>query len=122
MTQAQLDVLRTQFNIFSAITMRALKPNELLDNALEGMDEIPFLTMAFECKVRLPLALFVRRFLSQLPLHPFQVSLDVEENCLALYITWHKAYGQDPIMEELQACFRIKSPNNKSITYYPYST
>lgn len=55
-TQVQLDALQAQYNIPKAITMRASGPDELPDDALEGMDKILFLIVAFECEARLLLA------------------------------------------------------------------
>lgn len=54
--------------------MKALAHGELLHNAVEDKDEILFPMVALECKVKLPFTPFVRQFLSELPLHPLQVS------------------------------------------------
>lgn len=73
-TQAQLDVLRALFDVPTGITMKAPASDELLSNACEDGNEILFLIITFNCGVRLSLALFLRQFLSELPLHPFQAS------------------------------------------------
>lgn len=55
--------------------MRVRTQDELPANVWEGEDEILFPITALKYGVRLPLALFVRQFLSDLPLHLLQVSL-----------------------------------------------
>lgn len=45
----------------------------------------------------------------------------IQKNCRALCIMWHKAHVRNPTTEELQVYFRVKSPNNKTRTYYPYN-
>lgn len=51
--------------------MRAPAQDELLSSDREDMNEILFLVVAFECRVRLPLAPFMRWFLSELSFHLF---------------------------------------------------
>lgn len=87
-----------------------------------GEDEVTFFMIAFECGVKLPLAAFVRQFLSKLPLDPFQLSPAFWENLLALCIMWHRIHGCDPSMAELWACFRLRSPYKTSGMYYLYNT
>lgn len=60
--------LSTQFNIPPTITMRAPTKGVLLFSIKE--DEVAFLVIALDHRVRLPLALFMRRFLSEAPFHP----------------------------------------------------
>lgn len=102
--------------------MRVPTQGEMLSNIVEGGDETPFLVVALEFGVKFPLTPFVRQFLSELPLHLLQVSLALWKNLLALCVMWHKAYGQDPNMAELQACFGLKAPYKISGTYCPYNT
>lgn len=71
-TQRQPDTLCTYFKILSTITMRVPTYRELPLSSRE--DEIAFLMIGFDCGVKLPLAPFVRWILSELPLHPLQVS------------------------------------------------
>lgn len=95
-TQAQLDSLHEHFHILKAISMRALRRNVLPQEAHEDLNEILFSLIALECRVRLPLALYVRQLLSELSLHLLQVSPSLWENMIALYIMWHNVHGQDP--------------------------
>lgn len=70
--------------------------------------EIAFPTIALECGVRLPLALFVRRVLNEFLLHPLQVALALLEQCLAICVLWHRLHGRDPSHEKLQSCFMVR--------------
>lgn len=81
--------------------MRALAPGKLLSNVIEDGNEILFSIVTFEYRVRILLALFVSQFLSGLAIHPFQASLGLWENLLALCIMWHRAHKRDPTMAEL---------------------
>lgn len=74
-SQTQMDVLRTHFNVSVAIMMKACTSSKLLSGAKENGNKISFLVAAFECGVRLLLVPFMRQFLSELPLHPLQASL-----------------------------------------------
>lgn len=69
-TQAQLDDPRTHFYIPLAISIRALGEGKLLWQAYKELDEILFPVMVLECGVRLSLASFMRRVLSDFLLHP----------------------------------------------------
>lgn len=57
-TQAQLSMLQDHYNIPTTITMRASRPGTLPVHTKE--DKIPFLTIAFECGLRLTLLPFAR--------------------------------------------------------------
>lgn len=35
---------------------------------------------------------------------------------------WRKAHAWSPSLEELQACFRLRTPNKTRGSYYPYSS
>lgn len=74
-TQAQLDELYTHFKIPQAIKMRVSREDESPRGGREYWDKIPFSVIVLECSVRFPLASFIRMLLSELSLHPFQVSL-----------------------------------------------
>lgn len=120
--QAQLNSLCEHLNVPSIISIRALRRNELPRDSYEELNKILFLLITLEYKVRLPLALFVRRLLSELPLHPFQVSSSLWENSLAPYIMRHRVHSRDLTFEELQCYFEVKCQTIKSGTYFPYST
>lgn len=81
--------------------MRALAHGELFHNAREDMNEVPFLVVAFECGVKLPLAPLLRQFLSKIPLYLLQVSPTLWKNLLALSIMQHRAHTWTPRLEEL---------------------
>lgn len=66
----------------------------LFQEARENLDKISFPLVMLEYRLRLPLAPYARWLLSELPLHPLQVSLSLWENMLALCIMWHKVYGR----------------------------
>lgn len=74
-TQAELDELCDRFRVPRVISMRALKMGEVLQQARWELGEITFPTVALEYEVRLLLAPFIRRLLSEFLLHPLQVSL-----------------------------------------------
>lgn len=73
--------------------------------------------VALKCRVRLPLALFVRRLLSEFPLHPLQVLPTLWEHYLVQCVLWHRIHGRDLSHEELLSCFRIRQLFAKSGTY-----
>lgn len=75
--------------------------DEMPSNTVEGANEILFPIVAIKCGVRLSLTSFVRQFLNELPLHPFQASLALWENLLALCMIWHKTHGREPKIAEL---------------------
>lgn len=64
-----MDDLHTHFCIPLSISMRVLGEGELLRHACEELDEISVPVVALECRVRLPLTLFVRKVLIEFPLH-----------------------------------------------------
>lgn len=108
---AQLDALWARFNIHAAITMRAFTLGELFFGAKENGNKIPFPVATLKCGVNLPIIPFVRQFLSVLPFHPLQAFPTFWENCLALFIMWHRAQKRNPTMAELQVYFGLKSPS-----------
>lgn len=55
--------------------MRALARGELFHHAIEEDNEIHFPVAALKCGVKLPLTPLLGQLLSELPLHPLQVSL-----------------------------------------------
>lgn len=120
-TQVQLDTLHEHLNVPNTISIRALGRNGLPRDAREELNEIPFLLVALKCGVRLLFASFMRRLLSELPSHPFQVLSSLWENSLALCMMWYRVHGRDPTFEELQCCFRMRCQTNRSGTYFPYS-
>lgn len=122
MNQVQLNNLRVLLHVPPSISMRLPTRDELFHDAFEANNEIPFPVAAVECGVRLPLTPLLRQLLSDIPLHPMQVSPTLWENLLALIIMWHTAHAQNPSLEELQACFRLRSPHKMSGSYYPYNT
>lgn len=75
MMHAQLDSLCEHFHIPDAISMKALGRKVLPREVHEDLNKISFLLITLECRVRLLLALFVSWLLSELLLHPLQVSL-----------------------------------------------
>lgn len=74
-TQAQLDNLHALLHIPVEILMWAPAYSELFHNSRDDMNKVPFLVFAFECGVRLPLTPLLKQFLSEMPLHPLEVSL-----------------------------------------------
>lgn len=106
--QTKLDKLRHRFHVLHFISMRVPEMRELPLQAYREFGEIAFPTVALECEVRLPLALFIRRLLNEFPLHPFQVALALWKQCLAICILWHRLRDQDPNYKELQSCFRVR--------------
>lgn len=119
--QAQLDSLCVLLHIPTEILMRVLAHDELFHNARDDVNEIPFLMAPFKCGVRLSFIPLLRQFLSEMPLHPLQVSSALWENLLGLSIIWHKAHAQPPSLKELQACFGLRSPCKTSGSYYSYN-
>lgn len=71
--QAQLDEICEHFYVPHAILIRALGRGKLPQHAYKELDKIPFPVAALKCRVRLSLAPFMRRLLSELSLHSFQV-------------------------------------------------
>lgn len=71
--------------------------------------------------MRLPLALFIRRLLSEFPLHLLQLAPALWEHCVSQCILWHRIHGQDLSREELLSCIEIRQITDKSGTYSPYS-
>lgn len=55
--------------------MKAPGKDGLARDAPVDFNEIAFLVVAVECRVKLPLGPFVQRVLSGIPLHPLHVSL-----------------------------------------------
>lgn len=76
-TQAQLDSLRKHPCIPNAIFMSSLGRNVLPREAHEDLDKILFPLIMLKCGMRLLFAPFVRQLLSELSLHPLQVSLSL---------------------------------------------
>lgn len=66
--QAELNKL-CRFHILQFISIRVLKIEELPLQAYRESGEIVFPTVMLKCGVRLPLAPFVRRLLSEFLLH-----------------------------------------------------
>lgn len=120
--QAQLDKLRKHLHIPHVILVKASKRGELLQQTHEELGEIAFLMVTLECRVKLLLAPFVRRLLSELPLHPLQVSPSLWVHCLALCIMWHKLHGQEPTCEQLQCYFGVGQQSAKSGVYLPHDS
>lgn len=106
--QAQLDDLRVRFHVPLVISIRAPRKGELPRHARDELDEIVFPMVALECRVRLPLAPFVRKVLNEFPLHLLQVSPSLWENCLTWCIIWHKCFGQDLTIGDLKCHFRLR--------------
>lgn len=103
MSQAQLDGLRVLLCVPPSISMRALACNELFHDAIEANNEILFPMATLECGVRLSLAPLLWQLLSNIPLHPIQMSLALWKNLLALIIMWHRAHARSLSLEELHA-------------------
>lgn len=55
-TQAQLDDLRSRFQVPSSISMRVPRRGVVPKDARMEFNEIAFLAVALECEVKLPLA------------------------------------------------------------------
>lgn len=72
-TQAELDELYHRFYIPHSISIRVPKIGKLPLRAYKEFSEITFPIVAPECRVRLSLAPFIRRLLSEFPLHPLQI-------------------------------------------------
>lgn len=72
-TQAKLDELGLHFHIPLSISMRAPEMGEFPLHPFQESGEIAFPVAVLECGVRLPLASFLQRALSEFPLHPLQV-------------------------------------------------
>lgn len=72
--QAELDELHHYFNIPLSISIRAPKTGELPLQPYKESGDIAFPTVVLECRVRLPLAPFLKRLLNEFPLHPLQVA------------------------------------------------
>lgn len=121
-SQAKLDESRHHFNIPRSILIRVPQAGELPHHACEDTREIAFPLIVFECGVRLSLALFVRRLLSEFPLHPLQITLALWEHCISQCVLWHRIHRGDPSCKELLSCVEIKQLTDKRGTYYPYSS
>lgn len=123
MNQAQLDSLQVLLHIPPSISMRTPAHDELFHDAIEANNEIPFPVVALECGVRLPLAPpLLWQLLNDIPLHLMQVSPTLWKNLLALINIWRRAHAWSPNLEELQACFGLRSLHKASSSYYPYNT
>lgn len=121
-TQTKLDEFCRRFKVPRSILMRVPQVGELPHHAHEYTGEIAFPLVAFECEVRLSLALFIRRLLSEFPLHPLQLTPVLWEHCISQCIYWHRIHGQDLSYEELLRCIGIRQVIDKSGTYSPYSS
>lgn len=120
--QAKLDELRNRFYVPRAISMRAPMMGEVPQQAHKELGEIAFLIVALECGVRLPLAPFIGRLLSDFSLHPLLVSPTLWEQCLALCVLWHKLHSRDPSCKELQSYFGVRQRSAKSSVYFPHNS
>lgn len=98
--QAELDKLRYRFCIPLSISMRAPELGELPLRPYKELGKISFPIVALECRVRLPLAPFVRRVLNEF--------LALWEQCLTLCIFWHRMHGWDLNHKELQSYFGVR--------------
>lgn len=85
-TQIELDELHRHFHVLHSISMRAPEMGELPQQVCKELGEIAFPKVALEYKVRLPIAPFIRKLLSEFPQHPLQVSPTLWEYCLALCV------------------------------------
>lgn len=92
-TQAKLDESGHRFNIPRSILMRVPRVGELPYHPREDTVKIAFPLIAFECRVRLPLAPFIKRLLSEFPLHLFQLAPALWEHYISQCVLWHRIHG-----------------------------
>lgn len=91
-------------------------------DACAELNEIAFFIVALECGVRLFLAPFIRRALSEIPLHPLQALPPLWENWLALCIMWHIHHNKDLSRIELKYYFGLKQHFDHSGVYFTTSS
>lgn len=119
LTSADLQALRSEYNIPSSISLRVPEPGERASSPPAG--EIALNKLFFECGLRLPFSPFVRDLLYRVKLSPVQLHPNIWRGVFSCYVLWRELFGTDPSAAEVQSCFAIRQIPKQTGAYYYYS-
>lgn len=100
------------------ITTILLEVGENFGSLLAG--EVTLSSWFYNCRLRVPLAPFVRRLLHSVCPSHFQLNPNIGKRIFYCLILWHECFNVDLIILNIQSCFKIRMAPRKTSLYYIY--